>query len=159
MTREVLISAMKRSISDVLETMFFLPLEFAENAENEEFWDSEKDELVVTKLNFRGPFSGFFIFIIPDELALFLTASFMGEDEESVTEDHIAGTVKEILNMIAGNIFSTLDNQIVFDLDIPELIPLDEVGRTLPGTDEEISILIETLDSRLALTMVTCSDD
>lgn len=154
MEREALISAMKSSISDVLETMFFLSLEFADNAKPEEFWNSENDELVVTKLNFGGAFLGFLIFIIPNKLALSLTANFIGEDEESITQDHVSGTVKEILNMIAGNIFSNFDDQLVFDLDIPELIHFDEVGRTLPGTDEEISILINTLDSRLALKMV-----
>jgi CheY-specific phosphatase CheX len=149
---------MKRSISDVLETMFFLALECADNVKPEEFWNSEKDEVVVTKLNFSGPFSGFFILIIPNELALSLTANFMGEDEESITQDHASGTVKEILNMIAGNIFSNFDDQVVFDLDIPELIHFDEAGRTLPGADEEIFILINTLDSRLALKMVKRSD-
>lgn len=158
MVREALISAMKSSISDVLETMFFLSLEFEDDVKAEEYWNSEKDEIVVTKLNFNGLFSGFFIFIIPNELALSLTANFMGEDEENIHQDQVGDTVKEILNMIAGNIFSNFDDQVVFDLDIPELIHFDEVGRTLPGTDEEILILIKTLDSRLALKMVTCSD-
>jgi CheY-specific phosphatase CheX len=148
---------MKSSISDVLETMFFLSLEFSDNVKAEEFLISEKDEVVVTKLTFSGVFSGFLIFVMPNELALTLTANFMGEDE-GVTQDHVIGTAKEILNMIAGNIFCNFDDQVVFDLDIPELIPFDEVGRSLPGTDEEISILINTLGSRLALKLVKCSD-
>ena len=103
------------------------------------------------KLSFRGPFSGYFLFFIPGDLALSLTAGFLGEDEESVSQDHVTETLKEILNMIAGSTFSAFDDQAVFDLGIPELINFDDMIRENSKSEEEIFISINTMESRMAL--------
>ena len=58
MEKEVLITAMKTSISEVLETMFFLPLEFPDEVNPEQLWGPQKEEPVVGKLTFSGPFTG-----------------------------------------------------------------------------------------------------
>ncbi|MBW1861591.1 MAG: chemotaxis protein CheX [Deltaproteobacteria bacterium] len=159
MEKEALISAMKTSISEVLEKMFFLPLDFSETVNLGELCNSDKDKMMTGKLSFRGPFSGYLLFFIPGDLALSLTAGFLGEDEESVSRDHVTETLKEILNMIAGSTFSAFDDQAVFDLGIPELVRFDEVVRDHSNSGEEIFIAVNTLDNFLGLEMVTCSSD
>ena len=94
---------------------------------------------------------------MPRDLAFFLTAGFLGEDEGNVSQDQVTETLKEILNMIAGSTFSAFDNQAVFDLDIPELVGLDDLGRDHSNTEEEIFVAVNTLDNCLALEMVPCS--
>jgi len=154
MEKEALITAMKDSISEVMEKMFFLPLDFSEVNNVEELWDPEKDEIVISKLNFNGPFSGFFFIFIPRELALSLAAGFMGINDDEISKDHITEAAKEILNMIAGSTFSIFDQQAVFDLDIPELIGFDKIKAVISDSDEEIFIAINTLDNCLAFKMV-----
>ena len=158
MEKEALIAAMKRSISEVLETMFFLPLDFCDSVNLGELWHSGKDDIVATKLNFTGPFAGYFLFFVPKELALSLTASFLGKEEEGLSQDHVGETVKEIMNMTAGNAFSILDDQAVFDLAIPQLVGPDEVEGTKGNADEVVFVGINTLENSLGLKMVMRSN-
>jgi len=151
MEKETLITAMKNSISEVLETMFFLPLDFFDT----DLWDLsalEKEDTLISRLSFTGPFEGHFIFFISKEPASSLTADFLGEDVESISPDHVTDTVKEIINMLAGSTFAGYDDQAVFDLGIPELIDLDDIRGD--GSGEEVLIKINTLDNHLALKMV-----
>ncbi len=154
MEKETLISAMKDSISEVLETMFFLPLEFSDNARFEEWWSTGKEDLLVTKLSFTGPLSGVFFFFMPNGLGLSLASNFLGEEEKDVFQEHVADTVKEIINMIAGNTFGIWDDQAVFDLGIPELVSFDEAENDQSGSPESVFIGITTLDDNLALALI-----
>jgi CheY-specific phosphatase CheX len=150
MQREALTAAIKRSISEVLETMFFMPLEFPEGQGMEMPGKEGNGKLLVTKLNFRGPFSGTFVFCIPEELTLSLTASFLGEEAAKVTRIHMTDMVKEIVNMIAGNTFSILDDKAIFDLDIPEIL---DTYTPKPG-EAGIFIPIRTIENSLAIHLV-----
>ena len=153
-----LISAMKDSISEVLETMFFLPLEFSDHARFEEWWSEDaKDGLLITRLNFKGPLSGMFYFFIPKSLGLSLAACFMGEEEMDVSHEHGEDTVKEIINMIAGNTFGSWDDQAIFNLGIPEMINFEEAAKGHSDAVEKVFIGISTLDDSLALELVAQS--
>ena len=154
MEMEALKTAMKTSISDVLEKMFFLPIDFSGNEGLGELWDLEKEEVLAIKMSFNGPFPGYMIFYIPKALALSLTASFLGNDEEGVLQDHVIETIKEITNMIAGNTFSTFNDQAVFNLSIPEHVPFNDVIANHSNNEKEILVPVTTLDSNLALQMV-----
>ena len=153
MKKEILITAMKASISDVLETMFFLPVDFSDNGEIDRLWGNKKDQIKIAKLNFEGPFSGYAFFYIPQELALSITADFMGEDKEKVSDLQVEGTVNEITNMLVGNTFSLYDPQAVFNLDTPELIRFEELHKDSPDADSTISIVIETPENHMAFQM------
>lgn len=152
--KESLKTAMKNSISEVLEKMFYLPLYFSEDSNVGELLNSGRGEIIVSKLNFSGPFSGWFLFFVPKELAHSITADFMGIDEDSLSQDQVTETVKEIINMVTGNIFSIFDDQVVFDLGIPELIDFEKAKRDISESEEKIFITINTLDNHLALGMV-----
>lgn len=154
MDSKVLTTAMMNSISDVLETMFFLPLDFSDVVNMQALWGDEKDQIITAKLSFNGSFSGYCVSYIPKKLAMSITANFMGIDEENISDEHVNETVKEILNMISGNIFSNLDPQEVFDLAVPELIIFDGNGVDSSESKEDIFIGIDTLDNHIAFQMV-----
>jgi len=145
--------AMKNSISDVLETMFFLSLDFSNDLYLLELWDTGKDPIIAAKLSFSGPLSGYAVFCIPKKSALSITADFMGKDEQEISDDQIDGTVKEIINMIIGNTFSLYDPEAVFDLGVPELVGFHDFIKNLSDSEKRYSIVIETLDNYLAFQM------
>ncbi|MBW1729243.1 MAG: chemotaxis protein CheX [Deltaproteobacteria bacterium] len=138
-------TAMKNSISDVLETMFFLSLDFSDDIDILEQWDTGKDPVIAAKLSFSGPLCGYAVFCIPKKSALSITADFMGKDEQEISDDQINETIKEIINMIIGNTFSMYDPDVVFDLGVPELVEFHDSIKGLPDSEKSFSVVIETL--------------
>jgi len=157
--KEVLTSAMKNSISDVLETMFFLPVDFNDSVSLDEFWDLDKDKITAARLNFDGPLSGYSILYIPEKLAVSITADFMGKEEKGISDKQVKETVKEITNMITGNAFSLYDPEAVFNLGVPELTGLDDFQKDLSDSENKISIAVSTLENYLAFQMSFRIDD
>ena len=154
MQKDVLTSAMRNSISKVLETMFFLPLEFPETPDPDSYRPLEDQGALVTRLGFTGPFSGHIHLFIPEDLAVSLTGSFLGNEEDAVLREHVTETVKEMINMIAGNTFSFFDKHAVFDLKVPEMIPFERTQEKGIGGEGGILVLVETPDNCLAVQMV-----
>ena len=146
-------TAMKNSISSVLETMFFLSLDFSDDIDILELWDTGKDPVIAAKLSFSGPLSGYAVFCIPKKSALSITADFMGKDEQEISDDQINETVKEIINMIIGNTFSMYDPDVVFDLGVPELVGFHDSIKGLPDSEKSFSVVIETLENYMAFQM------
>jgi CheY-specific phosphatase CheX len=154
MEMQVLKTAMISSISEVLETMFFLPMDFKEDIKAAALWDAEKSGISAVRIEFKGPRAGVFIFTIPNQLAVSITSSFLGIDEEQAVGDHVTETIKEIVNMVAGNTFSKFDDQAVYNLGVPEPISFDDVKATQIDPENEIFIGIDTLDSWLSFQLV-----
>ena len=155
MDKETLIAAVKTSVSEVLEKMFFLPLDFHETANLEECLDSDIKKLISCRLDFGGPFSGYCRFFIPKKLAQSITADFMGNNEGNVSEEQITDTVKETVNMIAGNSFSIYDDLSVFDLGLPEIASFEKTETEVLDSRENIIIAITAIDDhRLAVQVV-----
>jgi CheY-specific phosphatase CheX len=151
MEREALRTAMKDSISDVLEKMFFLPLEFSDIVTRKELG---ADEMLVSKLSFAGPFSGRFFFFVPKRYTVSFAANFLGENDGNISQDQASETVKEALNMLAGTTFFHYDDQAVFSLDIPDLVRPGELRDDHSNSDHNIFIGIDTLETRLGLQVV-----
>jgi CheY-specific phosphatase CheX len=152
-------TAMKNSISDVLETMFFLSLDFSNDIDLLELWNTGKDPIIAAKLSFSGPLSGYAVFCIPKKSALSITADFMGKDEQEISDDQINGTVKEIINMTIGNTFSMYNPDVVFNLGVPELVGFHDVIKDLSDSEKRFSIVIETLKNYLAFQMNIINED
>jgi len=148
MEKGKLLIAAKTSISEVLETMFFLPIDRTDIVQAIAFDGEVSDDMELVEVRFSGMFSGTFLLVIPDDLALFLTASFLGSIEEKVLSAHIRETKKEMANMIAGNTFTHFNDQVEFDLGIPKIVrardALDGSGR-----GEEIIYQSQTLEKSL----------
>lgn len=123
-----LMTLMKTSISEVLETMFYLPVEFRENLPPETMELLKKNITIGCSLKTSGSFSATFQLFIPDPLLLDMTQNFMGEEAEHCTEEYQQGTLKETLNMIAGNALKSMDTDTPPDLDIPEIIKVSDIG-------------------------------
>jgi len=159
MKNSLLEMAMKNSISDVLETMFFLPLDFSDTVAAHELWNKGKDQILAAKLNFDGPLIGDCILYIPEKLARSITADFMGREEEGISDDQVKGTVKEIINMIAGSTFSTYDPEATFNLGIPELVSFNYYFNDLSDTGDRFYFIIDTLDNHLAFQLNIRDED
>ncbi len=143
-------TAMTDSISEVLETMFFLPLDMDDADTPQTLWPSKDEDIRVSQLNFNGPFSGRFYFFIPNSLAVSITTSFLGIAEDDLAGEQLSETVNEIINMMAGNTFSKFDDQQVFDLDVPMSVQYRDLKIDCTDTDKALFVPLRTLDDRLA---------
>ncbi len=150
---QTLTAAMTDSISNVLETMFFLSLDISGAVSIKSLQVPENDAMMAARLNFSGPVSGHCVFYIPRKLAMSMTADFLGVDEQNTTDEQTQGTVKEIINMLVGDTFSNFDSQAVFNLEIPEMVSFEETLGVDPA-ENEIVVGIDTLEDHLAYRMV-----
>ena len=150
--KQTLTTAMMTSISEVLETMFFMSLECETDQTLDTYLGATQGNLPCCRIEYSGKVSGFFLLFMPEKLLFDMTSGFMGLEEDQVTEQHLEGTIKESLNMIAGSTFTNLDNQAVFKLGIPERIDPQAVnpGETSAGSDG-VFIRIHTMDGDAGL--------
>lgn len=137
------------SISEVLETMFYMALEFEEHENLNSCGILEAQNIRICKLEFKGNFSGHFIIFIPESILITMAEDFMGEDRENINREHSDGIIKEVINMVGGSLFACIDNKSEFKLSIPEIIEdtgiLSEIGKNPP----EGLILAESIEGYL----------
>jgi len=131
--------------------MFFLPIDYTEAAKIEDLWPADQAGMLTARLDFKGPLTGHCLLFMPEQLAVDITADFLGEDPESLSDEQSHGTVNEIINMIVGNAFSLLDPQAVFDLGIPSLVSFGENYAGSADGDKEIFMALDTLENQLAI--------
>ncbi len=142
-----LTTAMKTSISEVLETMFFLLIEIRdEKTYSQTGMDKDKSSMAC-QLKFSGDVSGKFLLITPKKLLLEVTENFLGESIESLEQEHLLGTLTEMLNMISGNALSKIESKIPFELDIPKVIDSTGIPESQPFT------IIETTQANMAISV------
>ncbi len=149
-------AAMMASISEVLETMFFMSVDFDMHKTIKKNIDIFQNGItMVCRLDFAGPFSGCFLLIIPEKLLADMSQNFMGMEQIKIKQQHLEGTIKELTNMIAGNTFSTLNDQIEFTLSIPELIDTRTLTSNYMGNHEKgVEIITETTGGFLAVKII-----
>jgi len=108
-----------RMISDavdaVLETMFFSAVLGPAEPET-------GGEVLEALVRFRGRQSGTLAVCISERSSRLLAASFLGEDEETLTDSQPGQMVRELANMLCGSLVSKLGTEESFDLASPELI-------------------------------------
>ena len=143
----ILMKAMITSISEVLETMFFTPVEIGPEMMFEESC-VEKNTSIACQLTFTGDTSGKLIIVSPAELTADMAENFMGESKDQLTQEHLSGTLAEMLNMVCGNALSKIKQKEPYELGIPELIPSSDLN------EKNACVLIETIDSRMAVLLV-----
>jgi CheY-specific phosphatase CheX len=149
---KVLKEATKASISEVLETMFFLPLEVSESERGRDLSQTPRDQLIGASLRFGGPIAGKVFFLIPIALARSLTADFLGQETADVGPDEMEGTVKEAVNMITGKTLSVFDEKSVFKLGIPDLMnPAELTNDFFSDNDDAFTLLFDAIEHQLAL--------
>lgn len=137
-----LLNAMKVSISEIFETMFYMPVEFEEKADLEAVIKSSS--FMASHLSFTGPMAGKFVVMLPVPLLRFMAAGFMGTDESVVSHDEMTGTITEITNMIAGNTLTFVGGD--FHLDLPELDPPRSAEAGSVETASSRRVFVKTLN-------------
>lgn len=150
MERAKLMNMMRESISNVLETMFFQPVQIHEDQVSLKGWFSQSVSLWGATLDFDGPLSGSSYLILSDRVANEITANFLGLEEEEIDQNQKEDTVKEALNMIGGKMLSFLEEEGVFKLGIPKLMDKGALNAEGLGERIENAIFIATADGHLA---------
>ncbi|HUA63660.1 MAG TPA: chemotaxis protein CheX [Verrucomicrobiae bacterium] len=118
MTDEELLAALRESVRQVLEKMFFAePLDGGSTA-------LEADGLAV-RVAFDGSPSGALVLAITDAAARRVAADFLGEDESSVDSAQTSEVICELANMICGSILSRVESQTIFRLASPTILSAD----------------------------------
>ena len=141
--KKILMTAMKTSISEVMETMFFLPVEFGEEAT---LAQCEMDKpIMASRLKFTGDVSGSLCILAPQNLIGEMAENFMGEARGLLTDDHLFGTLTEMLNMVCGNALSKTDTKVPFELGIPEVIDESKIQ------EKEMLTIVETTQANMAI--------
>jgi CheY-specific phosphatase CheX len=142
-----LMTAIQTSISEVMETMFFLPVEFGPESTLAESGMDEKK--MACELRFTGQFSGHLILMAPEILVAEMAQNFMGESLENITPEHLDGTLTEMLNMVCGNALRKIEIETPFELGIPKKID----GST--GFETQAFTIVETTESKMAILLTT----
>ena len=154
MDRDTMMTTLREAISNVLETMFFQPVQIVDYDCTLLEWFSQNQSLLGATLNFDGPLSGSLYLLIPGRMTDEITANFLGLSGERINEEQKRDSVKEALNMIGGRMFSFFDRKSVFKLGIPKLIEENDLTDNRLGELEGDMIPIETEDNRLAAGIV-----
>lgn len=140
-----LMTAMTTSISEVLETMFFL---LAEPGDPVQISQLDSSKTICAKLSFSGDVSGALILAVPDTLLSEMAENFLGEPSDQLTQDHLNGTLTETVNMVCGNALRKVQTDHPFDLGIPEIIEFS----ALPEKETIQSILTPSAALSMILT-------
>ncbi len=120
--KKTLIHQVTSSIFDVMETMFFFTVE--EKKDDTSDLPALLDPKIIRagRITFSGSFSGAICLLTPFNVLEKMTRNFLGEDDGSLSEEQTDGTLKEALNMIAGNALTQMDKKSYMGLGIPEII-------------------------------------
>lgn len=139
-----MMKAMISSISEVMESMFFMPADIGPEALLKDAQIDQSNALAC-RLSFTGDISGNLAIVSPDSLVSELASNFMGESQDQLSWEQQCGTLTEMLNMVCGNALRKIKSELPFALGIPEMIACADLN------DTSECQLIEIMDSRLAL--------
>jgi len=143
--KKILMKAMMTSISEVMETMFFLPVEFGGESTIIQSEQGKNKSLLTSRLKFNGDVTGSLCILVPKDLIGEMAENFIGESQDQLTDSHLTGTLTELLNMICGNALSKVTSKVPFKLGIPEVINETEFS------EKEKFTIIETTQSKMAI--------
>jgi CheY-specific phosphatase CheX len=147
--------AMHQAISDVMNKMFFLPVQIKVKGPVLREWFSNRFPLVGVAVSLTGkPLTGFSYTLIPQKTAREMTANFLGMADMDITAKQETDTVKEALNMITGTMLSEFDGSGVVRMGIPQLINEGDLSAVKLDRFDKRAIYIETEHSRMAAGIV-----
>jgi CheY-specific phosphatase CheX len=118
-----LIEALRNSVTDVLEKMFFV-----RTLDEDELEACGNDTVLTAQLTFRGQPSGGLRLRIPAKAARSIAADFLGARDEELTDREVGEVICELANMICGSVLSRVESTVLFRLDSPRLIDGNEAA-------------------------------
>jgi len=106
---------------EVLEKLAFI---FSYPEDEEENDEIDRASLTMAEVSFSGPYAGTLVMAISTEVLPELSANMLGiDDAEEITADTQAGVLKEVINIVCGNLLPKIfGRRTVFDLQPPEVI-------------------------------------
>jgi hypothetical protein len=126
-------TVMKGAISSVLETMFFTAATFEEGVNPG--LGEVTPYCCESSIDMVGDEQSLKIFVLVTErFGKMITANFLGVTEEKVEAGEQADTLKELANMVAGEVAVKM-SQGHWRLGIPEFAPLNPQFKHYPGLD------------------------
>jgi CheY-specific phosphatase CheX len=138
------------AISNVMETMFFEPVQIIEKDMTLQEWFPDGSSIIGATLGFSGPLTGSFYLLVPVTATDKIVANFLGIDGGEIDDEQRMDTVKEALNMIGGGSFSLFDKDGEFKLSIPELMSKEKCAYDQLGHIKGDTVFLESTDNRLA---------
>jgi len=132
---------LNKVVCDIMERTAFLFPEPVENPDDANFGNFQQ---VMATLKYSGEQDGEITLIVPVDLGIELAMNLLGEDvDESDPGDKPYDAIKEILNIIAGQILTdTYGEKAVFNLTAPQSVNLDH---------ETFNAIVEKKDYALSL--------
>ena len=150
MDKEKLMMNLKVAISNVMETMFFEPVQIIEKNTTLQEWFSDGESLIGATLGFSGALKGLFYLLVPLTATDEIVGNFLGLCREEIDYNQREDSVKEALNMIGGSSFSLFDKNGEFKLAIPKLMSKEKCTYDQLGHIKGDTVFIESMDNRLA---------
>ena len=134
MTRQNL----KKVISNVLESMFFI---FIEPVSVSECGQGLKQAYFNrVDISLIGPGQGLdFNFYFDTSLAGQMAANFLGVEREDINADQILDVLKEMVNMVAGGLINICDPEGNIALGIPACAETTVSGQTFPWNNDNLN--------------------
>ncbi|MCG8565144.1 MAG: chemotaxis protein CheX [Desulfobacterales bacterium] len=132
--KKALMTQVKNSIFEVMETMFFLNLE-----EGDPVPEDLDPACRGCAIPFKGVISGKIHVAVPPGVLEAMAANFLGLSGESLSEEQITGTLTEALNIIAGNALTHFNPDHYMGLGLPAMEPLPRVDEM----DETVTFITE----------------
>jgi len=142
--KNLLMTAMTNSISEVLETMFFMPVEIGSETILKDS-GINRDNALACRLSFTGDICGNIDIVSPEPLVAELAANFLGEITGELTREQQFGTLSEMLNMVGGNALKNVKCNSPYKIGIPRMITCTDIEGDAECTQ------IETMDSKMAV--------
>jgi len=151
---------MHQAISDVMNKMFFLPVQVnAKEFSMREWFSTELRLFGATVSLTGGTLKGSSYLLIPAGVVKEMTANFLGVAEKEINVQQEGDTVKEALNMVTGNMLSQFDKKGLLRIGIPQLIGESDLSAGKLDQFNKGAIFIETEHSRMAAGIVMNSAD
>lgn len=150
MTETIVRQALRDSVDDVLEKMFFLQT-LGESPDPEPDGSTAIDELAV-RVAFQGEPSGSLVLRLTPVAARQIAADFLGAEEAEVSDLRTVEVVRELANMICGSVLSRVESATTFRLGAPEIVPPSEQTAAGPLS---IRYAVELSTGRLSVNIAT----
>ena len=146
MNENVIRQALRESVDEVLERMFFVEV-LGESTDPVS--DASAGEIAAA-LTFQGDPSGSFLLRLTPVAARQIAADFLGIDEPEVSDTQTSDVVRELANMICGSVLSRLESAATFRLAEPRIVP---PSKEIAGNPAYIHYAAELPNGRLIVSL------
>ncbi len=141
---------LKEAISRVMETMFFLPVQFADGPRPLGEWFFREANVLEALIDFQGSRSGRGFLLVPVQGLKEMAANFLGLREAEVSEEQVRDTLKEAVNMMMGQMLSLLDRDGGYALGIPRFAGATNLSEVREENSPAALLVFETEKTHLA---------